>query len=61
MDKIKNLNELNKGIDKQWVWENKDSYYRSCDYLQKINYCIQDLNREFHNSSETSYEKSTID
>lgn len=52
MDELKNLNELNKGIHKQWVWGNKDSYYRSCDYLQKINYCIHDLNREFHNSSE---------
>ena len=49
MDELKNLNEIGKGIDKQWVWGNKDSYYRSCDYLQKINYCIQDLNREFHN------------
>ena len=52
MDELKNLNEIGKGIDKQWVWGNKDSYYRSCDYLQKINYCIQDLNREFHNLSD---------
>lgn len=49
MDEIRNLNDLNRGIHKRWIWENKDNYYRSCDYLQKINYCIQDLNLEIKN------------
>ena len=46
MEKISpliNLNELKNGIHKQWIWKD---YFKSCDYLQKINYCIQDLNRE---------------
>lgn len=54
MKELRNLNDLNKGINKQWIWENKDNYYRSCDYLQKINYCIQDLNAEIKNLSEPS-------
>ena len=33
MDELKNLNEIGKGIDKQWVWGNKDSYYRSYETL----------------------------
>lgn len=46
MEEIRNLNELNKGIHKKWIWGSEENYYRSCDYLQKINYSIQDLNRE---------------
>lgn len=46
MNKLRNLNNLNEGIHKHWIWGNEDNYYRSCDYLQKINYCIQDLNGE---------------
>ena len=37
MDELRNLNNLNRGIHKRWIWENKDNFYRSCDYLQKIN------------------------
>lgn len=43
---IRNLNDLSKGLNKQWIWQRGNNYYRSCDYLQKINYCIQDLNQE---------------
>lgn len=46
MEKLRNLNNIGKGIGKIWIWGNKDNYYRSCDYLQKISYCIQDLNSE---------------
>lgn len=46
MEELRNLNALNQGIHKQWIWETKDNFFRSCDYLQKINYCIQDLNAE---------------
>lgn len=49
MSELRNLNELNKGIYKQWIWGSKDNFYRSCDCLQKINYSIQDLNREIDN------------
>ena len=51
MEKLRNLNELNRGIYKQWIWGSKDNYYRSCNFLQKINYCIQDLNIEIENLS----------
>lgn len=54
MDELRNLNNLNRGIHKRWIWVNKDNYYRSCDYLQKINYCIQDLNAEINNLNEPS-------
>ena len=32
MDELRNLNNLNRGIHKRWIWENKDNFYRSCDY-----------------------------
>lgn len=54
MDELRNLNNLNRGIHKRWIWENKDNFYRSCDYLQKINYCIQDLNAEINDLYEPS-------
>ena len=43
---LKNLNDLNAGTQKQWIWQNRENYSKSCDYLQKINFCIQDLNEE---------------
>ena len=52
MEELRNLNALNQGLDKQWIWGSKDNYYRSCDFLQKISYCIQDLNAEIKNLSE---------
>ncbi|MBE6010838.1 MAG: hypothetical protein E7236_09335 [Lachnospiraceae bacterium] len=51
---LKNLNGLSNGIHKQWVWNTKADYYKSCDYLQKINYCIQDLNAEITNLTSPS-------
>lgn len=41
---LKNLNNLNGGTKKRWIWQKGEAFYKSCDYLQKINYCIQDLN-----------------
>lgn len=46
---LRNLNGLNHGIHKHWIWGNEDNFYLSCDYLQKVNYCVQDLNAEIHN------------
>lgn len=54
MEELRNLNGLNLGIQKHWIWGNKDNFYRSCDYQQKINYCIQDLNAEIKNLSEAT-------
>lgn len=42
--KLKNLNNLSSAIQKHWIWECEENFHKSCDYLQKINYCIQDLN-----------------
>lgn len=54
MEELRNLNDLDRGIHKQWIWGTKDNYFRSCDYLQKINYSIQDLNAEIKNLSTPS-------
>lgn len=43
---LKNLNKLNHGLNKQWIWGSKENFYLSQDYLQKISYSIQDLNAE---------------
>lgn len=51
MEELRNLNDLDRGIHKRWIWGTKDNYFRSCDYLQKINYSIQDLNAEIKNLS----------
>lgn len=54
MEELRNLNDLNRGIYKQWIWGNMDNFYKSGDYLQKISYSIQDLNAEIKNLSETT-------
>ena len=54
MEELRNLNDLDRGIHKQWIWGTKDNYFRSCDYFQKINYNIQDLNAEIKNLSTPS-------
>lgn len=51
ISEITNLRGLTRGIDKQWIWGSRDKYYRSCDYLQKIDFSVQDLNREIENLS----------
>lgn len=50
--RISNLNKLYGGIDKQWIYSSKFDYSLVCDYLQKINYSIQDLNYEYENIKE---------
>lgn len=55
----KNITELNnlnhirrlerRGIYKRCLLNSKDDYSKMCDYMQKINYCIQDLNSELPN------------
>lgn len=51
---LKNLNDLNAGTQKQWIWQRRANYSKSCDYLQKIDYCIQDLNHEIDALKEPS-------
>lgn len=50
INEVKNLNGLHRGdrrgLYKRWILKDKSNYNRVCDYLQKINYCIQDLNSE---------------
>ncbi len=50
VEKVRNLNDIScnnrKGIYKRWILNSKNDYHRLCDYMQKINYSIQDLNNE---------------
>lgn len=54
MQELKNLNKLGRGFRKKWIWGTKENYCRSCDYIQKISYCIEDLNVEIKNLTEPS-------
>lgn len=52
MGKIERLNNLNDisgrvhcGVYKRWMYKNND-YHKVCDFMQKINFCVQDLNEE---------------
>lgn len=58
MDKIRDLNNLRRdsilGIYKQWIYKTPNDYHKICDYLQKISYSIQDLNREIDYLGEIS-------
>lgn len=42
--KLDNLNNLNKGINKNWIYKNSVAFHLAHDYLQKINFSIQDIN-----------------
>lgn len=48
MEPVRNLNNLLRGskvgLYKRWIWQNS-KYFLACDYLQKMNYSIQDINR----------------
>lgn len=46
LEPLKDLNELNEAIHKKWIWGNRENYSKSCDYLQKVNFSIQDFNEE---------------
>lgn len=45
---LKNIDSLNRGIGKRWIWGTPSNFYRSCDFLQKIGYSIHDLNAEIN-------------
>lgn len=42
--KLDNLNNLSKGVHKHWVYKDSDAFHLAHDYLQKINFSIQDIN-----------------
>ena len=45
--KLKTLSEINhSAIQKRWILKDKADFPKICDYLQKINYSIHDLNDE---------------
>lgn len=52
ISELQNRSGLARGIHKRWIWGSDENFFRSCDYLEKVNYCIQDLNREIANLSE---------
>ena len=53
ISKLNNLNDIRRdsskyGIYKRWIYKKVD-YNKMCDYMQKINYSIQDLNSTIDN------------
>lgn len=50
VNKVRNLNDIrrqgNLGLYKRWILNSKTDYHKLCDYMQKINFSIQDLNDE---------------
>ena len=57
-DKIRKLNDIRRGnvcgIYKRWIYNSPNAYHKICDYMQKINYSIQDLNGEIESLSKIS-------
>ena len=49
-ENIKNLNYLKRngkcGIYKRWLYKDNAGYQLICDYLQKVNFSVQDINNE---------------
>ena len=62
MEELKNLNKIctsrKRGIYKQWIYK-KEDFMKVCDYMQKINYSIQDLNN-LKNDLTTFHPKNVI-
>ena len=62
MEELKNLNEIctsrKRGIYKQWIYK-KEDFMKVCNYMQKINYSIQDLNN-LKNDLTTFHPKNVI-
>lgn len=53
LEKIRDLNNIcsfsaKDGLYKQWLYK-KNDYMKMCNYMQKINYSLQDLNSEIKN------------
>ena len=54
MNKLANLEQIGKGVHKKWIYSNEIDYDLGCDYLQKINFCIQDFNSELKQKNRMS-------
>ena len=53
LNNLNNIRRLEKrGIYKRVLLHSKEDYSKMCDYMQKINYCIQDLNSELPNKAD---------
>jgi len=59
MNEIINLNQIGKGVHKRWIYPSKVDFDLGCDYLQKINFCIQDFNNEFKQKNEMNIKSVT--
>lgn len=46
---LENIDSVGGGLHKHWIYSTKVQYELVCDYLQKINYSIQDYNRKIKN------------
>ncbi|MGN0655105.1 MAG: hypothetical protein ACI4KD_09355 [Oscillospiraceae bacterium] len=50
IEPIRDLNNMccnsRKGLQKRWLLKDKTDYSKMCDFMQKINFSIQDLNTE---------------
>ncbi len=50
VEPIRDLNDIcfnsRKGLYKRWLFKDKTDYNKMCDFMQKINFSIQDLNAE---------------
>ena len=57
--KLDDLNSLNKGVHKQWVYKDSNAFHLAHDYLQKINFSIQDINAK-SNDLKTDNESITF-
>lgn len=56
---LKNLNEVGAGLHKKWIFSSRLEYDLCCDYLQKLNYCIQDFNIEINSKDKLSVKTIT--
>lgn len=56
---LKNLNGLGVGLHKKWIFSSRLEYDLCCDYLQKLNYSIQDFNTEINSKDELSVKTVT--
>ena len=46
MHELRTLFSLGKGIDKRWIWKTPQDFKKSRCLLRKIDFTINDLNRE---------------
>lgn len=51
VEPLKDLNDLRHGFNKRWIYEDYPSQEIAFDYLQKINFSIQDLNQALSQKS----------